>query len=110
MNLKNNSIITQTELNLVVRSVIDAAQDGDMKAAALIFNHFIPKPKPRAMATPYHSLQDVKDAYILGILTSEEVITTLQAMDLLTKTDTVNDDILWDDNMRDYVAKIAKKD
>ena len=101
-------IITESQIRQVVDSVVSAALDGDVKAATLIFNHFIPKPKPRQLVTPYKNLDDVRNAYHLGILTSEEVISAIQAMELLNGADVLKDDLLWDDNMISYVKSIQK--
>jgi hypothetical protein len=102
----NNPLVSETELRQVISSVVNNAIEGDMKAAAIIFNHFVPKLKPVSRSTPYKSIEDIRNAYFLGIVSSEEVITSLTALNLLKDESVVGEVAAWTPEMLNYIAKI----
>jgi hypothetical protein len=101
------TLLTDQQLLTVVNTLYEAALDGDVKAASTLLSHFVAKPKPRAISTPYKTLDDVRNAFNLGILTSEEVISTLTALNLLTKDVNQLSDLLLNDEMVKYLQNKA---
>lgn len=105
MNIRD--LITPSELRQVFSSLIDASINGDVKAAGVLLSYVVPKPKPISRSTPYKSVDDVRDAYMLGIISSEEVVSSLTALNLLTDVSLDAEVSNWSPEMLQYISKIA---